>query len=488
MSMMSRATDSARWTAVLSVWATLLGLAQIAVLARYLAPADFGTLAFLSILIVFCDVFIRVGFSDVIISARDMSSSQLSTLYWFNIISGVLVYGFLFLCAPLTIILIENDQAETLMRVLGLSLILGSTTVQFEALARKNLRFKVLALIGIVVSIVTLVVAVTLAVRGYGVWSLVVSAVAGQALRSVALWIYAWRSQWLPAFVFRYNEALPHLRHGLLRVGASFINNINTRSDQLAIGLFLGPVELGYYSLAYNIAMKPFQKINPILTQISFPIFAKISHDLSRVRAGYRSGMRMILSINAPLMLGYAAIAPLLIPAILGGGWEPIVTVSQVLAVYALFRSAGSLNIGIILSQGKFRWPFYWNLFLLFLIPFAIFLVSIFTSSLLYVAIVLVLIQFLLFVLGYILFVRRLLGAFGREFFADFALPVSISLAMAFSVAAIASLVEARIVYCEIAVLIAFGGTVYIAISLILQKETMLEIRKLIFPSNEKNA
>lgn len=470
---------------MLSAWVTVLGLVQIAVLARYLDPADFGVLAFLSIIIALCNVFIRVGFSDVIIAARDISVSQLSTLYWFNVIIGLLVYGLLFFSAPLAVSAIESADAQILIQVLGLSLIFGCTTVQFEALARKNMRFKALAVIGMGQSIVAFVVAVTLAASGYGVWSLVISVVAAQALRSAALWGYGWRNRWVPKLMFRYDEVVDHVNHGALRVGASLINNINTRSDQLAIGLFLGPVALGYYSLAYNVAMKPFQKINPILTQISFPVFARISDDKVKILAGYRSGMRLILCINAPLMLGYAAIAPLLIPAIMGPGWDPVIVVSQILAIYALLRSAGSLNIGVILSQGKFRWPLYWNLFLLLLIPSSIFAVSASTSSLVYVSIFLVAIQFGLFVLGYLLFARRLIGRFGREFFSDFAIPVSIALAMAMCVASLQSVIDIGSAYGEIAVLIVFGGIVYLAISLVLQKGSLLELKNVIVPGRQ---
>lgn len=471
-----QAASVAKWTTFGSIAAALVSVVQISILARYLKPADFGAVALLMVILEICNVFIKIGFSDVLVVKSEATRRQLSTLYWVNVAVGLGIYCLLFVAAPWFDHLFETIKITAMARTLGLILLIGALVVQFEALMRRELMLRQLTLFRVGTQIVGLVVAVYLAINGYGVWSLVFATLASQVTLNLLLWLVAARQHWLPGAWGALSEINEFLTFGMYRVGAALLNAVNSRVDQLAVGAFLGPVALGYYNLAFNLAMQPFQRINPILTQVSFPIFAKVKDDNCKLLKGYRKGLRLLVSVNAPLLLGLAVIAPLVVPALLGRGWAPVIPIVQVLAVAVLFRSAASINIGLVLAKEKYRWPFYWNLSLLAIVPLTIMLVSAFTRSVVMVSLALAAINLFMLVGGYLLFPRRLLGRFDLSFISDVGRPVLAACLMLPVITVVIDRWAIGSQWVQIGLVAALGGVIYAAASLLIQRQHTGEI------------
>lgn len=472
----SQAASVAKWTTLGSIAAALVSVLQISILARYLKPADFGAVALLMVILEICNVFVKIGFSDVLVVKSEATRRQLSTLYWVNIAVGLGMYCLLFMAAPWLDYLFETIKITAMARTLGLILPIGALVVQFEALMRRELMLRQLTLFRVGTSIVGLAVAVYLAINGYGVWSLVLATLASQVTLNLLLWVVAARQNWLPGAWGALSEIHEFLTFGMYRVGAALLNALNSRVDQLAVGAFLGPVALGYYNLAFNLAMQPFQRINPILTQVSFPIFAKVKDDNCKLLKGYRKGLRLLVSVNAPLLLGLAVIAPLVVPALLGRGWAPVIPIVQVLAVAVLFRSAASINIGLVLAKEKYRWPFYWNLGLLAIVPLTIMLVSAFTKSVVMVSLALAAINLFMLVGGYLLFPRRLLGRFDLSFISDVGRPMLAACLMLPVITVVIDRWAIGSQWVQIGLVAALGGVIYAAASLLIQRQHTGEI------------
>ena len=475
-SLTRQAASGAKWTTFASIATALISVVQISVLARYLKPSDFGAVALLLVILEICNVFVRVGFSDVLVVKSEATRRQLSTLYWVNVAVGVAIYALLFVLAPWFGGLFTTVDLTGMARVMGLILLSGALVVQFDALMRREMMLRQLALFRTATQLAGLVVAVWLAVAGYGAWALIFAHLAAQLGMNLLLWGIAVQQRWLPGRWGRLSEITELLHFGAYRIGASLIYALNSRVDQLSIGAFLGPAALGYYNLAFNLAMQPFQRINPILTQVSFPIFAKVKNDNGKLLKGYRKGLRLLVCVNAPLLLGLAVIAPLLVPALLGPRWQPVIPVVQVLTVVALFRSASNINIGLILAKEKYKWPFYWGLVLLCIVPLTIIVVSKFTGSLVVVSATLAGIHACLFVLGYLLFPRRLLGRFDWSFLSDVGRPVLAACLMMLAVMLAIEEVTWGSLWTRMFMMVALGGTVYAAASLLIQRQHTSEV------------
>jgi len=480
VSLTNKASQGAKWTAISSAVNALISVAQISIVARFLEPVDFGTVAMIQVVLAIADVFVTVGFSDVLVVKHDASPEQLSTMYWLNLMVGGIAYILLFIGAPLLSLFVKVDGIESMARVMGLTLLMGSTVVQFNALMRKELYLKALAIIRIVSSVAGFIFATGSALSGFGVWALIVAALTSQLVTNAALLYFAARRGWFPKAVFDVQVVGGFIRFGVYRIGAALINNLNTKSDQLAIGAFLNTASLGLYTVAYNLAMQPFSRINPILTQVSFPVFSQVKDDDDKLLRGYRRGLRMLMAVNAPLLIGLIAIAPQLIPALLGPGWEQSITVLQVLCIYVLLRSGGNINIGLILAKEKYRWPFYWNLFLLFIIPATIFIAAMTFHSLIAVSWAVVGLQVFLSISGYLLFTRRLLGNFTRDYLSDFFRPIFSAAGMGVGVYVLQSMIHFSSSWLGLAVLIPIGGILYVSLSFLMQRQHFMELLELV--------
>ena len=226
--------------------------------------------------------------------------------------------------------------------------------------------------------------------------------------------------------------------------------------------------------------MQPFLKINPVLTQVSFPIFSRIKNDNTMLKRGYRKGVRVLTFINAPLLLGMLSIAPLFIPFFLGPGWDNSIIVLQFLCIYVLFRSITNINTGLILAKEKFRWPTYWSLFLVFLIPFTIIITAQVTNSLYFITFIVMMVEIILFIVAYFLFPRRLLGNFDYKYLSDIGRPILSASIMSLFVYILSKnmLINSQII--ELTILILFGMFVYIILSFIIQRRHLDEFLEVI--------
>ena len=119
-----------------------------------------------------------------------------------------------------------------------------------------------------------------------------------------------------PRIFFCFQKVTGYLSFGLYRVGAMAVNSFNSRFDQLLIGPLLGSGALGFYNMAFRLSQEPIQQINPILTNVAFPVFSKVQDQPGKLKRGYIQMIDLLTSINAPLLIGLAAIAPVAVPLV----------------------------------------------------------------------------------------------------------------------------------------------------------------------------
>jgi O-antigen/teichoic acid export membrane protein len=188
----------------------------------------------------------------------------------------------------------------------------------------------------------------------------------------------------------------------------------------------------------------------------------------------------LLASFNAPVLIGIAAIAPLLIPAVLGKQWSPIVPLVQVLAVFSLIRSMGNAGGSLILACGRADLAFYWNLGLLAFIPLTVF-IGAQTAGLQGVAWSLLGSQMLLLFAWYRFAVRRLLGNCFSGFVSSLAAPVIFAVAMAVAVVSIGSLIASRPTTIQLIVQVLIGGAIYVGLNLSFRRKFVKEQLQLFF-------
>jgi len=480
MSLTQAAARGIRWTTLSMLLVSITQMVRLVVLGRILGPEAFGLMAMMLVVTGFAELLGQMGLSEAIIQRPDPTHTELSSLYWLNIALGGLMYATLLLATPLIAALYSTPELERLLPWLALAFLISPWGAQFKALLQKRLHFKPLTIIEIIAAIVGMLVAIVLAWLGNGVWSLVWGQLAQSAVMALSFFLVGWQRQMLPGLHFNYTAVKPYLSFGLHLLGSNIMNYFNTRIDQLVVGALLGSQALGYYSMAFNLVLQPVSRINPVLTQVAFPVLARVQSDKVRLKRGYFRMLNLLTSINAPLLIGVAVVAQPLVTIVLGDQWLPIVPIIQILALFSLIRSTANAGGSLILACGRADLAFYWNLMLFAIIPMAIFF-GVKISGLLGVAWSLLGLQILLLFGWYHFAVKRLLGYCFLGYIGSMITSVIFAVPMAGAVIGIAPFLSTLPAPMHLTVQVMLGGVVYVSLYISFRKEFVKEQLQLFF-------
>ncbi len=477
--LVKRAASGVAWTGTATVVTTGLQFVQLAVLARLLAPEDFGLMAMILVVLGFAHVFADMGMSNAIIHRQDTTRRQLSSLYWLNILVGLLVFGLVVASAPLVAAAFREPRLDGPMVLAAVVILIAPLGQQFQILLQKHFRFRTLGAVEVGAAVAGAATGIGCALAGQGVYSLVWGQLADAAVKALLLLRIGWR-EWRPACQFRREDLKGYLSFGLYQVGERSANYFGSRLDQLLIGLILGAQSLGYYNLAFNLVMLPVLRLNPILTRVAFPIFAKIQDDSQKLKDGFMALQKILATVNFPLLIGISVIAPIFVDVIFGEQWEPSILLIQILAIVALFRSAGNPIGSLMLAKGRPDLGFYWTLLFLVTQAPTIYLASRY-GGLLGISIALLVLQFMYYWVVYFMIVRRLLGPCLRSHINSIAPAVVTSCLMGLCVAGV-SAVGVMHSWRMLALQILFGAASYLVLNWVLYRNEMLQMLRLMRP------
>lgn len=473
MNLRKSAAAGVRWTTVSMIGVTLMETIRLVVLARLLPPDAFGIMAMMLVVIGFGQIFSQMGLVQAVIQRPSPTDDELVSLYWLNIGAGGLVYIALLVATPLVAILYSLLDLQSMLPYVGLMLLCNPLGDLYRAMLEKKLRFKQLAYVELAGAFLGMVLAIALAVIDCGVWSLIWGHLATVACRNIGFFILG-QKMFRPRFHFQIDNLQGYLHFALYHVGAMIANYINSRMDQFVIGALLGPQALGYYSMAFNLIMRPVQRVNPVLTRVAFPVLVKVQSDSERMKRGYFKMLNMLTSVNAPILIGFAAVAPVAIPLILGEKWLPIVPVSQVLALYTLIRSTGDAGGSVVLAKGRTDIEFYWNLLLFTIIPLVVFC-SAYFGDLLIVAWTLLGIQSVLFFIWYILVVQNLLGPCFAGYIKAIGVPFFSSIVMGGIIFSLNIYTQMDVNLLNLMIFVCTGCFIYLSVYIIIDRDNFNE-------------
>jgi PST family polysaccharide transporter len=344
------AVQGVKWSAIsqggrqVSQWIT------IAVLARILSPSDFGLVGMAMVVIGFMNIFRDMGTSPAIIQRQVLSENLLSSIFWVNLIIGILSMSIVFLGAPLGGLLYHDSQVIPVLQILSISFFISAFSLVHQALLERSLSFNTLAKVEIIASVCGSVVGISLALSGKGVWSLVFQSITTILLTSVLLWI---ANPWRPKWVLHWQDIKSVYNFSLNLTGFGVFNYFARNADYLLIGRYLGAQDLGYYTLAYKILLFPIQNLSAVISRVAFPAMASIQNDNQRISNAYLRINNAIAMISFPLMLGVMALADPFVTTVFGERWRPMIILIQILAPVGLMQSIISPVGQIYLSKGR---------------------------------------------------------------------------------------------------------------------------------------
>lgn len=329
-----------------------LGITFIAgiILARLLSPEEFGLIGMITVFIAVSESFIISGFSSALIRKKDCSDTDYSTVFYFNLIVGILFFIILFISAPAIASFFNKLQLIAILRVLGLVLIIDSLALVQRTILAKRVDFKLQARISIISSVLSGAIAIYMAISGYGVWSLVSQRLSKQGINSLLLWMW---NRWRPLFIFSKESFKELFGFGSKLLASGLIDTLYRNIYYLIIGKFFSAMELGYYSRADEFNRIPSQNLNGIIGRVSYPVLASIQDDKPRLKSNYQKLIRSTMLITFVLMLGMAAIAEPMIITLIGEKWRPSIIYLQMLCFVGMMYPLHALNLNMLQVSGR---------------------------------------------------------------------------------------------------------------------------------------
>ena len=368
MSLRYRAYSAIRWNTAATVCRALLQLAQVAVLARLLKPADFGLMAMVSVVLAFAGIFSDFGINSAYIQRQNVSEQERSSLFWLNVaLSGALTLLVL-LTSPLLARLFGDLRLTPLLMLAASTFAINALGQQLRMSAVKSLNFRQLVLLEVAAALLGFIAAAAAAWVGWGVYALIVGALVGAVSSSVLAWLFL-ANGWRPLWRFRLTDVHSYLRFGSAVVGNNLVSEVIRNIDLLLGGRMLGAAALGLYSLPRQIVFQIQGMANPIITRPGFPLIAQVQADIIRVRSIYLKTLNMTAATNAPLYVGLAFFAPDVVRIILGEKWLAATDLLRLLSMWGFLRSTGSPVGSLLLGMGRAGLSLKWNVGMLLIMP-----------------------------------------------------------------------------------------------------------------------
>lgn len=413
MSLESKTISGVKWTSVSTISLAIVGLLKISILARYLEAADFGLMALVTFVLGFMNLFMDMGLTSAILHKQDISDDEYASLYWINVIVSLLLFGLISLISPLIASFYDEPELTLLIPLMAVSIMLSAMGRQFKTIEQKHLHFKYIALTDIAGAVVGLVIGIIMAMKNFGVYSLVYAALIQYFISNVIYLIKGLRDRGL-LFHFNYSETKPFLKIGIYQVGGQVVNYFNRDLDILLIGKFFGSEILGGYSLAKQLVVKPMTILNPIITKVASPVLALLQKDREELKRKFLSFLNIVATAN---FTAYSLLAIFAYPAVwilYGEDFTHITIIVQILSFYMFLRSVGSPVGSLVIATGRTDLEFYWNLFVLLVMPISILIGSMFTIEI--VALSLCIAMSALLIPFWKLLINKLSGASLMEF------------------------------------------------------------------------
>ena len=349
-SLSERSLSAIIWVLLDKLGASVINFVVTIVLARLLLPEDFGLVAMVMVFFELSSVFVESGFSTALIREKTISELDKSTTFIFNLIASLILYGLLFVSAPAIGDFFNQALLSPIIRVMGLSLIVGAFSIVQNSVLRQEINFKALTKVRFITIVVSGACAVLLAYQGWGVWALVVRFALNDLMNAIMLWVIA---RWKPSWQFSKSSFKKLFGFGSKILAAAILDKFFTHIYKLLIGKFFAAATLGFYTQANNFTNMVINTLFRTVQNVTYPVLAKLQDDMERLKIGYRKILKLSSFIIIPALVVLGVLAEPIIVTLVGEKWLPSVPMLQLLCLSGLTYHFSSINLNMLLVLGR---------------------------------------------------------------------------------------------------------------------------------------
>ena len=320
------------------------------VLARTLAPSDYGLFAMTFFINELARLFVDFGVGTAVIQSKTVDQRLVSSCFWINVIVGALAALVVVLSGPLAAGYFHQPLVASLLLVSALNLCLSAVSVLPQALLVRRLEFKHVAVGLVIGSLCGSALALVLASQGFGVWALLWQPLAGTAVTFAYL---AWRARWLPSWVLDLGAVRGVIKFSGHLLGGSVVSHLTGNLHQLIVGPLLGASAMGSINMAQTMAWLPIGQVTAVSVKAVYPVFAQMQDSRERMVAGFLRALSTVTLLTFPLLFGLAALADLVTPLVFGAQWAATAPLVVVFCAHSAILCVSFIAGSTLLATGK---------------------------------------------------------------------------------------------------------------------------------------
>ncbi|MCI6242154.1 MAG: lipopolysaccharide biosynthesis protein [Agathobacter sp.] len=320
------------------------------ILARILAPEDYGTISLITVFTTILQVFVDSGLGTALIQKKDADDLDFSSVFYFNFFVCVVLYAGMFLAAPFIAVFYNDPALTSVVRVMSLTIVISGVKGIQQAYVSRNMLFKRFFFSTIGGTLMSAGLGIWIACMGGGVWALVVQQLSNTAVDTLILWITV---KWRPQKLFSWRRLKGLLSFGWKLLVSTLLGTIYNNLRNLIIGKMYSSSDLAFYNQGDKFPLAIVSNINSSIDSVLLPTMSKLQDSHEQIKIITRKAIKISTYIMAPLMMGLAFCAETVVRLVLTDKWLPCVTYLQIFCITYMFWPIHTANLNAINAMGR---------------------------------------------------------------------------------------------------------------------------------------
>ena len=349
-SLKQKAINGVKWTFLDQAGSLGISFVVGIILARLLQPAEYGLLGMVTVFTAIATVFTDSGFGQAMVRKTDLTEEDKLTAFWFSCGMGILVYIALFISAPWVSAFYKESQLTDILRITSIPILFSGLITIPNMIFTREINFKVTTKISFSRAILSGVIGIYMAIKGYGVWALIVQGLVSYAIGVIMFNYYC---RWKIKFIFKKNSFHYLWGFGSKMLASNLINTAYSNLYQIIIGKFYSSTDLGQYQRGQSYSGLFSNTLTQVVQRVSFPTLSKMQDDTERLKYGYRKIIKMSMLVSCLGSMALAAMAKPLIVILIGEKWLPAAEYLQIICLGALLYPVHAINLNVLTVMGR---------------------------------------------------------------------------------------------------------------------------------------
>jgi O-antigen/teichoic acid export membrane protein len=327
------------------------------VLARLLAPSDFGVVVMVTTFSLLIMSFGQNGYSEAVIQRDEIDHFLASNLFWINVGVGLLLTGIFAASGSLLARFYDDPRVAKVAVGMSLTILINSTSVVHLALLKRALQFSVTSANDIFATIVSVVLMVVLARAGWAYWALVAGALARLLSQSIGAWYLC---RWMPSLPRRAAGTASVVRFALNVYGRFSFNYFTRNTDNLLVGWRFGSASLGFYKKAYDLFLLPANQLLAPVSDVVLSTLSRLERGSLQYKRYFLNGLSILAFVGMGAGAGLTLMGKDLIRLLLGVKWEAAGQIFTFfgpgIGIMLIYNASGLVHLSIGRADRWFRW------------------------------------------------------------------------------------------------------------------------------------